>query len=53
MFDDSIVLNNGVKIPQLGLGIWFIDEDKTADASEIRHGNFIKGLMIYLLYTLL
>ena len=32
MFDDSIVLNNGVKIPQLGLGIWFIDEDKTADA---------------------
>ena len=32
MFDDSIVLNNGVNIPQLGLGIWFIDEDKTADA---------------------
>lgn len=32
MFDDSIVLNNGVKIPQLGLRIWFIDEDKTADA---------------------
>ena len=32
MFDDSIVLNNGVKIPHLGLGIWFIDEDKTADA---------------------
>ena len=32
MFDDSIVLNNGVKIPQLGLGTWFIDEDKTADA---------------------
>ena len=32
MFDDSIVLNNGVKIPQLGLGTWFIDDDKTADA---------------------
>ena len=32
MFDDSIVLNNGVKIPHLGLGFWFIDEDKTADA---------------------
>ncbi len=32
MFDDSIVLNNGVKIPQLGLGTWFIDEDKAADA---------------------
>ena len=35
MFDDSIVLNNGVKIPQLGLGIWFIDEDKTADAVKV------------------
>lgn len=32
MFDDSIVLNNGVKIPQLGLGTWFIDDDKAADA---------------------
>ena len=32
MFDDSILLNNGVKIPQLGLGTWFIDEDKAADA---------------------
>ena len=32
MFDDSIVLNNGVKIPQLGLGTWFIDDDKVADA---------------------
>ena len=32
MFDRSIVLNNGVKIPQLGLGTWFIDDDKVADA---------------------
>ena len=32
MFEDSIVLNNGVKIPQLGLGTWFIDDDKVADA---------------------
>ena len=32
MFDNSIVLNNGVKIPQLGLGTWFIDDDKAADA---------------------
>lgn len=32
MFDNSIVLNNGVKIPQLGLGTWFIDDDKVADA---------------------
>ena len=31
MFDNSIVLNNGVKIPQLGLGTWFIDDDKAAD----------------------
>lgn len=32
MFDRNIVLNNGVKIPQLGLGTWFIDDDKVADA---------------------
>ena len=32
MFENSIVLNNGVKIPQLGLGTWFIDDDKAADA---------------------
>ena len=32
MFDRNIVLNNGVKIPQLGLGTWFIADDKVADA---------------------
>ena len=32
MFDRNIELNNGVKIPQLGLGTWFIDDDKVADA---------------------
>ena len=32
MFDNSIVLNNGVKIPQLGLGTWFIEDAKVADA---------------------
>ena len=34
MFDNSIVLNNGVKIPQLGLGNWFIDDDKAADTGK-------------------
>ena len=32
MLDKYIVLNNGVKIPQFGLGTWFIDDDKEADA---------------------
>lgn len=32
MLDKYIVLNNGVKIPQFGLGTWFIDDDKAADA---------------------
>ena len=32
MLDKYIVLNNGVKIPQFGLGTWFIDDDKVADA---------------------
>lgn len=32
MYDHTITLNNGVKIPQLGLGTWFIDDSKVADA---------------------
>ena len=32
MYDNTITLNNGVKIPQLGLGTWFIDDSKVADA---------------------
>lgn len=32
MYNHTITLNNGVKIPQLGLGTWFIDDDKAADA---------------------
>ena len=31
MTDKMITLNNGVKIPQLGLGTWFIDDDKAAE----------------------
>lgn len=32
MYNGFLTLNNGVKIPQLGLGTWFIDDDKVADA---------------------
>lgn len=32
MYNHTLTLNNGVKIPQLGLGTWFIDDDKVADA---------------------
>lgn len=32
MYQNVLTLNNGVKIPQLGLGTWFIDDDKAADA---------------------
>ncbi len=32
MYNETITLNNGVKIPQLGFGTWFIDDDKAADA---------------------
>ena len=32
MYNNTLTLNNGVKIPQLGLGTWFIDDDKVADA---------------------
>ena len=32
MYDQNLTLNNGVTIPQLGLGTWFIDDDKAADA---------------------
>ena len=32
MFDQIMTLSNGVKIPQLALGTWLIDDDKVADA---------------------
>ena len=32
MYDKKLTLSNGVEIPQLGLGTWFIDDAKAADA---------------------
>ncbi|MBS1480523.1 MAG: aldo/keto reductase [Christensenellaceae bacterium] len=32
IFTDSYTLSNGVNIPKLGLGTWFIDDDKAAQA---------------------
>ena len=32
MYNQTVTLSNGVKIPQLGLGTWFIDDSKVADA---------------------
>lgn len=32
MYDKTLRLSNGVTIPQLGLGTWFIDDSKAADA---------------------
>ena len=32
MFDKTLTLSNGVAVPQLALGTWFIDDDKAADA---------------------
>lgn len=32
IINENYVLSNGVKIPKLGLGTWFIDDDKAAEA---------------------
>ena len=32
MYTKTLTLNNGVKIPQLGLGTWFIDDSDAAEA---------------------
>lgn len=32
MYAGQLTLNNGIRIPQLGLGTWFIEDKKAADA---------------------
>ena len=32
---ETYPLANGVRIPKLGLGTWFIEDDKAADANAI------------------
>ncbi|WP_040159773.1 aldo/keto reductase, partial [Nigerium massiliense] len=32
ILNETYTLSNGVEIPKLGLGTWFIDDDKVADA---------------------
>ena len=32
MFQNTITLSNGISVPQLALGTWLIDNDKTAEA---------------------
>ncbi|KIR03610.1 oxidoreductase of aldo/keto reductase family, subgroup 1 [Lachnospiraceae bacterium TWA4] len=32
IFEETYTMNNGLKIPKLGLGTWFIDDDKVAEA---------------------
>ena len=32
MYTETLTLANGVKIPQLGLGTWFIDDANAAEA---------------------
>lgn len=32
IFEEAYTLSNGIAIPKLGLGTWFIDDDKAAQA---------------------
>lgn len=32
VLNETLTLSNGVKIPKLGLGTWFVDDDKATDA---------------------
>lgn len=44
IFNETYTKNNGLKIPKLGLGTWFIDNDKVAEvvrqAVKIGYRNF-------------
>ncbi|MGO4586877.1 hypothetical protein AB4Z38_23805 [Arthrobacter sp. 2RAF6] len=40
ILNESYTLANGIAIPKLGLGIWFIDDDKAA-AAGIRLGRYV------------
>lgn len=35
MYTNTITLANGVKVPQLGLGTWFIDDSQVAEAVKV------------------
>ena len=37
ILNETYTLSNGVEIPKLGLGTWFIDDDKAAEAVRARH----------------
>ena len=39
MYNNTLTLNNGAKIPQLGLGTWFIDDAKVI--AEFQERNFL------------
>ena len=45
IFEESYTLHNGVAIPKLALGTWFIDDDKAAEAVRIppyRYGTGVR-----------
>ena len=44
MLENTYTLENGIKIPKLGLGTWFIDDRKVAEA--VREGVIFGYLMI-------
>ena len=38
MYTNTLTLANGIKIPQLGLGTWFIDDSSVAEAVKAAAG---------------